>query len=183
MSDAWPCPGYPLLPTALREAWKDDKLPPRVRLTVGLPEEWSLFQADATVWETATHPDRMDTLVKYLVSKVTAHVYYAPHNPVAQIPILVRPIMSILDLNSLPLSGRTKNSLRRSRRIGDQAWFTTATARDLMALRGLGPKSVLELSCVLERWRDLPFPTVPPEGPSDLSRAFKALTRWMRPGQ
>lgn len=148
----WPRPGLPLLPRPLRRAWYYDPLPSAVIYRTGLPEGTTLGKLDETVWTSAHRPDLLDLVANHITRLVTERLYRGRDPETSALPLLAATISSTDELDSLELSTRTRRALERSGRIGDSSWFESATPEVLMSILGLGTRSMLELSAVLEAW-------------------------------
>ena len=146
----WPRPNLPFLPLALREAWSPDVVPDIVLERVGLPVGTKMVDLDETIWTSAEYPDRLELLGNYVVQIVDERLYQKNDIAAVNLPILGDFIGSIKELKNLELSPRIENRIIRGNHIGDQSWFLTATAAELLSIIGFGSRSLLELSTTLE---------------------------------
>ena len=152
----WPSPAYPLLPKPMREWWGSVEPSSAVLASVGLPKGWTLEGGDRSVWDLAERPQNLDALVLWIARTLVEPLCHGEHKPLGDVPLLAQAILSETELDSVCLSPRVKNALRRTGRLGDEAWFAEAGACAIVKIRNLGARSVLELSCVLEE-------TMPPD--------------------
>jgi hypothetical protein len=105
---------------------------------------------DETTWTLAEYPDRLELLGNYVVQIVDERLYQKNDIAAVNLPILGSFIGSINELKDLELSPRIENRIIRGNHIGDQSWFLTATAAELLSIIGFGSRSLLELSTALE---------------------------------
>ena len=146
----WPRQHFPFLPVALREAWSSDLVPDVVVERVGLPAGTTMADLDDTIWATAKHPERLDLLGNYVVQIVDERLYQKNDLLAVNSPVLGSSIASIRELKDLGLSPRIENRIIRGKHIGDDEWFLTVTAAELLSIIGFGSRSLLELSTALE---------------------------------
>ena len=143
----WPKRGFPILPGALRRAWKNEMLPPVVTTRAGLRAGMRVGELDETAWEKVPQSARLDTLEAYLVHLVTSRLYQ-------RIETLDGPaVESELDESiwgRVDLTPRTARALERASHLGDTAWLRAATATDILSVRGMGARSYLDLTCNVE---------------------------------
>ena len=145
----WPKRGFPILPGALRRAWKNEMLPPVVTTRAGLRAGMRVGELDETGLGESPAPRaaRLDTLEAYLVHLVTSRLYQ-------RIETLDGPaVESELDESiwgRVDLTPRTARALERASHLGDTAWLRAATATDILSVRGMGARSYLDLTCNVE---------------------------------
>jgi len=146
----WGAPGAPLLPSTLRRAFANEKLPAWLLRDLRLPTDATALALDSSVW---ARLDRLPTRVEhYLVGLVTyraddirglrvADGAWPPESQMPQIPWPTRVH------NALERAG-----LRTSSRIRD------LTYGQLMSMSSIGMKSVLEFATIADILTSAPPP-------------------------
>ena len=143
----WPKRGFPILPCALRRAWKNEMLPLVVTTRAGLRADMRLGALDETAWKEVPQSAQLDTLEAYLVHLVTSRLYQRIETLGGS---AVEGELDESIWEQLDLTRRTIRALERVSHLGDTAWLRTATATDILSVRGMGARSYLDLTCNVE---------------------------------
>lgn len=140
----YPRPGQPIAPKSLREILGYPVLASLVRR--GVPADVLLCDLDATAW------DRWDRETCHLLGVAVTTRVQGMARPLPEL-LLKRPLPQIprdLELADLGLEARTYNALKRAG-FADQAMrLNDATIGDILAIRGCGPKCLVDLLTALE---------------------------------
>ena len=143
----WPKRGFPILPCALRRAWKNEMLPLVVTTRAGLRADMRVGELDETAWEEVPQSAHLDTLEAYLVHLVTSRLYQRIETLGGS---AVEGELDESIWERLDLTPRITRALERVSHLGDTAWLRTATATDILSVRGMGARSYLDLTCNVE---------------------------------
>ncbi len=142
---AWGLKGCPLLPESLRTAWASEVLPVWVTRDLNLPRATKYSSLSADVWsrcELVVLPARVrQFLIDILARRVSS---------VSAIPVLAGPWPRSLDPAALPWSVRTMNCLKKNGLLADTPRLSVVTYRELLSIKAMGVKSVLDFACVAE---------------------------------
>ena len=137
----WGQPGTPLVPLHFRERWANTPGPRS--LTERASEELALGDLGHDFWD--VHPDVFqDEDLDDIVSIVSSLIPQVESDPV-----IPRHWQISLEVSELPFRARTSNALHRHRiaRVSELSGMSIA---DVLEVRTLGIRSLIDLLCVLE---------------------------------
>lgn len=144
----WGSPPVPLLPRAVRSHWAAKRMPKWLAAEGKLPPRATFQSLDATFWDGAKRiSQRGEHFLRFFV---TAH---SPELEDVRAIDCVWPIG--LHLDQIPVSTRTRNSLRDAGLWSDPKELTTKTVAQLLEIRGLGAKGLIELTTLSEAAVDM----------------------------
>lgn len=144
----WGAPGVPLLPKALREAWTGETIPAFALRDSYLAEGTTLDRLDTSIWDTM--PSLPPALERYLLQLVKDRFH-----DISALPIFDE--IGFEDVGWSPIVG---NALKRAG-LFDLDRLRTLTYGDVLALRGIGVRRMLELAVVAECHREIADNTAP----------------------
>lgn len=139
----WGEPGLPLLPETLRREFADEALPQWLLTDLALPEDATTMALDQSVW---SHLEQLPERVERFL--ITLFTYRIPR--VSQLRVIERSWPRAIDPQDIPWPTRIQNALKRSGNLSNLSWIEKVTYGDMLALRNLGVKSVLEFASLLE---------------------------------
>lgn len=134
----WGTHGLPLLPRALREAWATTVIPPFALHGSDLLEGTTVGMLDAHVWDTM--PTLPPALERYLLQLVKDRFH----------SISALPIFEQSDPGDIGWSAIVEHALSKAG-LSSPERLRALTYGDVLALRGIGVRRMLELAVVAER--------------------------------
>lgn len=146
----WPRRDFPLLPRLLRRAWHFERLPRAALERAGLPPDTTAGELDSSVWDRVERNAWLAAIANYLANKATNSLYHERDSELANQPLIDFPVPSEATIESLALSRRTRHALERGGYGPDLGWLLGLSAADVLGLRGMGVKGLLELACSVE---------------------------------
>ena len=146
----WPRRGFPLIPRVLRRAWHFERLPPAALERAGLASNTTVGMLDRSVWSRVGRPEHLAPVANYLAHITTSLLYHGRNSNLASQALVDYPLPGSATLDDLTVSRRTRNALERGGRGSDLHWLMGLGAQDILALRGLGSRGLLDLICAME---------------------------------
>lgn len=140
---AWGQPGSPQIPAVLREAWAALPLPPALRRLAPLRASVTFRDLPPTFALRSNAGREVEVLVACCGRLV---------RPAGILRAFPGGLPADLPLARLPFRNRTHNILERTGWLRRPAEFGELRIQDLLAIRGMGLVSLLDLLCVIEAW-------------------------------
>lgn len=139
----WGAPRAPLLPAALREAWRGERMPSWIAVEARLPGDFLLSDLDARVWDLPRfQPDRVQTYITRLVRD--------RFRSVEPLRAITTPWPRALDPRVVAWRVRTINGLERAGLLGNVARLERITFAELADIRAMGIRSLLDVAAGAE---------------------------------
>lgn len=139
---AWGDSGTPWLPTSLREAWAEDRLPVWAVHLGGLHKDARVGDLRFIPEADANSRERLTNLAALLLKHRVADA--------GLIQALSGNIPSALDLANLPYSTRTRNCLAAEGLLSDRSQAASVTFSQLLRIPRMGIRSALDFACTTE---------------------------------
>jgi len=142
---AWGNKGCPLLPASLRMAWSGEVIPPWVAKDLHLPEASKYSSLGTEVWYQSGLVELPVRIKRFLINIVAAR---GPS--ISGLQVLTAPWPRALNPAALGWSNRTRNCLENSGLLTESARLSNVTYGELLSIRAMGARSVLDFACVAE---------------------------------
>lgn len=142
---AWGQRGCPLLPEGLRRAWASENLPTWVARNLNLPDGSDYSSLGAEVWSQCDGSEVPVQIRQFLTNTLRGRRLL-----ISGIRVFAGPWPQSLSPTVLPWSRRTRTCLTHSGLLTDLSRLSTVTYGDLLAVRAMGVRSVLDFACVAE---------------------------------
>jgi hypothetical protein len=143
----WGHPPVPLLPRALRQAWRGDVLPNWVCMATGLPLGSTTEMLGPNVWESMKQ--LTPRLEHFLIFQLRSRF-----GTVRTLKCVDRGWPLGLKLDDISWTPRTRNALANQGLMRDESELVKLTFQDLFEMKGMGAKSMLDFSATLEAAMD-----------------------------
>lgn len=139
----WGLPPVPLLPESLRRLWKDEPLPKALVDSNALRKDSTIESLGAGIWKSRSH---LSSALKWYVISLVSERQGAIKEVLCFDPGWPQDI----DLGTVPFAARTRSTLRRTRLLDDSRPLMRARFGDLLGIRQLGTKTLLEITTLVE---------------------------------
>lgn len=142
---AWAQKGCPPLPESLRTAWASEDIPAWVTKELNLPEATSYSSLSADVWSQCGLVELPVRVRRFLINLLGTRL-----SSISGLQVLAGLWPRSLDPAALPWSNRTRNCLKNSGLLTDTSRLSTVTYGELLSIKAMGVRSVLDFACVGE---------------------------------
>ena len=140
---AWGEPGSPILPKRLREIWSEQQLPPWMAEDLRVDKNTTFLDLDADLWE---HLDRIpQRVLTYLRRRLDLE-----RPALADELAIGHRLVDGFPFDQLPWSTRVLTCISKYPILSSEDGLRHITFGELLRLRGMGVKSVLEFLNTLE---------------------------------
>src|SRR5690242_11785111 len=158
----WGEPPVPLLPSSLRDLWKEDPLPNWLIAECKLPPGSTIAALGHSYWNSQRRiPPRVQHFVEFLIKSRIKSVESVRH--------IAGPWPAGLEVTDIPFTVRATSALKASGLWSNKEALAEATFGQLLRTPSLGLKSLLEVTTLIEAAVDVHWQTT-----AELAKSFAA---------